>query len=64
MLVSGKCECFIMQMVYVCILSASSGSSLCCVVHAFQFLNTGGGCQRKLYGRGILQSRSYDCRYV
>ena len=33
MLVYGKCECFVMQMLYVCILCASCGSSQCCVLH-------------------------------
>ena len=27
MLVYGECECFVMQMVYVCVLCASCGSS-------------------------------------
>ena len=27
MLVYGKCECFVMQMLYVCVLRASCGSS-------------------------------------
>ena len=31
MLVYGECECFIMQMLYVCVLCASCGSSQCCV---------------------------------
>ena len=33
MLVHGKCECFVMQMLYVCVLCASCGSSQCCVLH-------------------------------
>ena len=33
MLVYGECECFIMQMLYVCVLCASCGSSQCCVLH-------------------------------
>ena len=33
MIVYGKCECFLMQMLYVCILCASGGSSQCCVLH-------------------------------
>ena len=33
MLVYGKCECFGMQMLYVCVLCASCGSSQCCVLH-------------------------------
>ena len=31
MLVYGECECFVMQMLYVCVLCASCGSSQCCV---------------------------------
>ena len=33
MLVYGECECFVMQMLYVCVLCASCGSSQCCVLH-------------------------------
>ena len=39
MLVYGKCECFVMQMVYVCVLCASCGSHPCCVLHDLQFVN-------------------------
>ena len=35
MLVSGKCECFAMQM-YVCVLCAYCGSYQCCVLHDLQ----------------------------
>ena len=31
MLVYGKCECFVMQMLYVCVLCASCCSSQCCM---------------------------------
>ena len=31
MLVYGKYECFVMQMLYVCVLCASCGSSQCCM---------------------------------
>ena len=34
MLVYGECECFVMQMLYVCVLCASCGSSQCCVLNA------------------------------
>ena len=30
-LVYGKCECFVMHMLYVCVLCVSCGSSQCCV---------------------------------
>ena len=45
-------KCFVMQMVYVCVLCASCGSSQCCILHDLQFVNA---------GRGILQNRSHDC---
>ena len=38
MLVYGECECFVMQMLYVCVLCASCGSSQCCVLHDLQFV--------------------------
>ena len=38
MLVYGECECFVMQMLYVCGLCASCCSSQCCVLHDFQFV--------------------------
>ena len=38
-LVYGKCECFVMQMLYVCVLCASCVGSQCCVLHDSQFLN-------------------------
>ena len=61
MLVYGECECFVMQMLYVCVLCASCGSSQCCVLHDLQFLNAGRGCNGRPYSRGILQSRSHNC---
>ena len=61
MLVYGKCEWFVMQMLYVCVLCASCGSSQCCVLHDLQFVNAGRGCKRRSYGRGILQSWSHNC---
>ena len=54
MLVYGKCECLVMQMLYI-LSCASCGSSSCCVLHDLQFLNTSSGCKRQPYGRGILQ---------
>ena len=35
MLVYGKYECFVMQMLYMCGLCASCGSSQCCILHDF-----------------------------
>ena len=50
MLVYGKYECFVMQMLYVCVLCASCGSSKCCILHDLQFVNAGRGCKRQPYG--------------
>ena len=58
MLVYKKCECFVMQMLYVCVLCASCGSSQCCIMHDLQFVNVGRGCKRRPYGKGILQNWS------
>ena len=44
MLVYGECECFVMQMLYVCALCASCGSSQCCVLHDLQFVPQQGLC--------------------
>ena len=41
MLVNMKCECFVMLMVYVCVLCASCGSPQCCILHDMQFINAG-----------------------
>ena len=51
----------VMQMLYVCVLCASCGSSQCCVLHDLQFVNGGRVCNRQPYRRGILQSRSHNC---
>ena len=61
MLVYGECECFVMQMLYVCVLCATCGTSQCCVLHNLQFVNAGRGCKMRPYGRGILQSWSHNC---
>ena len=47
MLVYGKNECFVMQMLYVCVLCVSCGSSQCCILHDLQFVNAGRGCKRR-----------------
>ena len=39
MLVYGKYECFVMQMLYVCVLCASCGSSQLCILHDLQIVN-------------------------
>ena len=54
----GVWSVFVMQMLYVCVLCTSCGSSQCCVLHDLQFVNAGRGCNRRPYRRGILQSRS------
>ena len=61
MLVYGKCECFVMQMLYVCVLCVSCGSSQYCVLHDLQFVHAGRDCTRQPCVRGILQSLSHDC---
>ena len=61
MLVYGKCESFVMQMLYICVIRASSGSSQCSVLHDLQFVNDSRRCKRRRYEIGILQSRSHDC---
>ena len=55
------CECFVVQMLYVCVLCASGGSSQCCILHDLQFVNAGRVYNRRPYRRGILQSRSPNC---
>ena len=52
---------FVMQMLYVCVLCASCGSSQCCILHDFQFVNVGRRGKRPPYRRGILQGRSHGC---
>ena len=41
MLVYGKYECFVMQMLYVCVLCESCGSSQCCNLHDMHIVNAG-----------------------
>ena len=36
-----------MQMLYVCVLCASCGSSQCCILHDLQFVNAGRECKRR-----------------
>ena len=40
MLVYGECECFVMQMLYVCVYPVA-------VLHDLQFVNAGRGCNRR-----------------
>ena len=60
-LVYGKYECFVMQLLYFCVLCASCGSTQSCILHDLQFVNAGRGLKIRLYRRGILQNRSPDC---
>ena len=55
-----KYECFVMQMLYVCVLCASYGSSQYCILHDLQYVNAGRRCKRRPYGRDILQSRYHS----
>ena len=34
----GKYECYVMQMLYVCVLCTSCGSFQCCILHNLQFV--------------------------
>ena len=56
MLAYGKYECFVMQMVYICVLCASGGSSQCYILHGLQFVTAGRGCKRRSYGRVVLMT--------
>ena len=56
MLVYVKYECFVMQM--LCLVYILWQFS---ILHDLPFVNASRGCKRRPYGRGILQSRSYDC---
>ena len=60
MILYGKCECFVLQMLYDCVLCASCGSSQCCVLHDLQFVNAGRGCKRRTYARGEHTEEAYS----
>ena len=61
MFMYGKYECFVMQMLYVCVLYASCVSYQFCVLHYLHIVQAGRGCKKRPYRRGIIQSRSHDC---
>ena len=63
MLVYGECEGFVMQLLYVCFLCASCGSSQCCVMHDLQFVNAGRGCNRRpfMICRGLCAEMVWMC---
>ena len=46
MLVYMKYECFVMHMLYVCVLCASCDISQCYILHGLQFVNAGRGRKR------------------
>ena len=56
MLVYGKCECFVIQMVYVCVLCASCGSSQCCMTCSLLMLveDARGDHMEEAYSRAAL----------
>ena len=54
-------KCFVIHMLYVCVLGTPCSSSQCYIRHDLQFVNADRGCKRPPYGRGILQSPSHDC---
>ena len=39
------------DVVYVCVLCASCGSSQCCILHNLQFIDAGRGCKRRSWKR-------------
>ena len=41
MLMYGKYECFVMHMLYVCVLCASCSSFQCCILHDLPFTESG-----------------------
>ena len=52
MLVYGKYECFVVQMLYVCVLCASCGSSQCCILMLVE--DARGGHIEEAYSRAGL----------
>ena len=51
MRVYGKYDCFVMQMLYVCVLCASCGSSQCCILHDRQLVNARCDHMEEAYSR-------------
>ena len=60
MLMYERYECFVMHMLYVCVLCTSCGSSQYYILLDLHFVSAGQGCKTRPYGRGTLQSRSHD----
>ena len=60
----GKCECFVMQMLYVCVLCSSCGRSQCCVLHDLRSLvmlvgDARGDHMEDAYSRAVLITALY-----
>ena len=65
MLVYGKCECLVMQMLYVCVLCASCGNSQGCVLHDLQFvIDVSGDYMEEAYCRAGLITALYVAMIV
>ena len=60
----GKCDCFLVQMMYVCVLCSSCGSSQCCILYFLKIVNAIQECKTRSYGRGILHSLYHGCLIV
>ena len=61
----GKYECFVMQMLYVCVLCASCGSSQCCILHdLLGFLNCDDVCVCVVNKQFELLEFVFDSVYV
>ena len=58
MLVYGKYECFVMHMLYVCVLCASCGSSQCCMICSLLMLveDARGDHMEEAYSRAGLKT--------
>ena len=54
MLMYGECDCFVMQMMYVCVFCASCGSSQCCVLHDLLVEDEIGDHTEEVYSRAGL----------
>ena len=59
MRVYGKYECFVMKMLYVCVLYASFGTSQCCIWHDLQFEDARGNHMEEEYSRADLMTALY-----
>ena len=57
MLVYGECECFVMQMLYVCALCASCGSSQRCLLMLVE--DARGDHMEEAYSRAGLMTAPY-----